>query len=119
MGFQDRPYYREGTGSSGNPLMWLWSGSVHLFTVFGIRVRLHASLLVLIVLVLLLGLGEGSNVQARVQSMAALFVIVLLHEFGHCFAARWTGGNAEEIMLTPLGGIAMAYARRNWRSQAI
>jgi len=42
--------------------------------------------------------------------MGALFVIVLLHEYGHCFAARSVGGNAEEIILTPLGGLAMAYA---------
>src|SRR4051794_14999246 len=110
MGFEDRPYYRDSTGSSGNPMMWLLTGSVPLFTVIGIRVRLHASLLVFIVLVLLFGLGEGSNVAARVQSMAVLFVIILLHEFGHCFAARSTGGSAEEILMTPLGGLAMAYA---------
>jgi hypothetical protein len=25
----------------------------------------------------------------------ALFLVILLHEFGHCFAARWTGGGRE------------------------
>ena len=112
MAFQDRSYYREGPDSTGNPLMWMLTGSVPLFTVFGIRVRAHASLIILIVLVLLFGLGQGSNVQARVQSMAILFLVILLHEFGHCFAARWTGGTAEDILMTPLGGLAMAYARR-------
>jgi Zn-dependent protease len=44
-----------------------------------------------------------------------LFVVILLHEFGHCFAARWTGGSADEIVMTPLGGLAMAMAvRRPW-----
>src|SRR5687768_13274717 len=105
MAFQDRHYYREGGGATGNPLMWLLTGSVPLFTIFGIRVRAHASLIVIIGLVLLFGLGQGSNVQARVQSMGVLFVVILLHEFGHCFAARWTGGNAEEILMTPLGGL--------------
>ena len=113
MGFQDRHYYREGGGSTSNPLAWLMTGSVHLFTVFGVRVRAHASLIVLIVLVLLFGLGQGSSVIARVQSMAELFVVILLHEFGHCFAARSTGGAADEILMTPLGGLAMAMARRN------
>jgi len=103
----------------GNPLMWLWNGSVPLFTAFGIHVRAHASLVLLIVLVLLFGLGEGTTVEARVQSMAILFVIILLHEYGHCFGARATGGSAENIMMTPLGGLAMAMARRTPWSQFV
>jgi Zn-dependent protease len=35
-----------------------------------------------------------------------LFLSVLLHELGHCFAARWSGGDAQEILLWPLGGLA-------------
>jgi Zn-dependent protease len=35
-----------------------------------------------------------------------IFVIVLLHEFGHAFACRQTGGQADHIILWPLGGIA-------------
>jgi Zn-dependent protease len=37
---------------------------------------------------------------------AVLFAIVLLHEFGHCWGARRTGGEADEILLWPLGGLA-------------
>ena len=112
MAWQDRHYYRDPSSGAGNPLMWLLTGSVHLFTVFGIRVRLHASLIVFTVLVLLLGLGRGTTLHDRAVSMAVLFGIVLLHEFGHCFAARWTGGSADEVMLTPLGGLAFTMARR-------
>lgn len=36
-----------------------------------------------------------------------LYLSVLLHEFAHVFAARWTDGSADEIHLTPVGGIAM------------
>ena len=115
MGWEDRPYYRD-RPQSPNPLMWLWTGSVHLFTVAGIRVRIHASLILVIALVLLLGLGGfGDSIVMRVQSMAMLFLIILLHEFGHCFAARSVGGSADEILMTPLGGLAMAMApRRPW-----
>src|SRR5688500_2940093 len=115
MGWEDRPYYRD-RGTPSNPLQWLWTGSVHLFTVAGIRVRIHASLLLVIGLVLLFGLGGfGDSIALRVQSMAMLFLIILLHEFGHCFAARPAGGTAEEILMTPLGGLAMAMApRRPW-----
>src|SRR5262249_4862993 len=31
---------------------------------------------------------------------------VLLHEFSHCFGARWVGGDASEVLLWPLGGLA-------------
>ena len=36
----------------------------------------------------------------------ALFGIVLLHEFGHALACRQVGGQANRIMLWPLGGVA-------------
>jgi Zn-dependent protease len=36
-----------------------------------------------------------------------LFFSVLLHEFGHCFAGRWMEGDAQEILMWPLGGLAM------------
>lgn len=36
----------------------------------------------------------------------SLFGIVLLHEFGHAFACRSVGGEAGNIILWPLGGIA-------------
>ena len=57
MAWQDRHYYRDRGSGTGNPLMWLLTGSVPLFTIFGIRVRAHASLIILIVLILLLGWG--------------------------------------------------------------
>lgn len=115
MAFQDRPYYRDRSDSTGNPLMWLMTGSLPLFTVFGVRVRMHASLALVIAFVLLFGWGFGDTIAMRVQSMLMLFTVILLHEFGHCFAARSVGGNAEDILMTPLGGLAMAMApRRPW-----
>src|SRR5688572_26946288 len=108
MAWQDRPYYRDRDPSAGNPLMWLLTGSVPLFTVFGIRVRAHASMVLYAVLVLIFGLGPGYAWQDRVQNVTLLFAIVLLHEFGHCFAARWVGGEANDILMHPLGGLAMA-----------
>jgi Zn-dependent protease len=36
----------------------------------------------------------------------AIFLFVLLHEFGHVLACRQTGGQANHILLWPLGGIA-------------
>jgi Zn-dependent protease len=36
----------------------------------------------------------------------ALFAIVLMHEFGHALACRQVGGQADLIVLWPLGGVA-------------
>jgi stage IV sporulation protein FB len=114
MGWQDRPYYRDRGDTSGSPLLWLLNGSVPLFTAFGIRVRAHASLVLCVLLVLIFGLGRGFTWQDRVESMSILFLVVLLHEFGHCFAARWVGGTAEDILMTPLGGLALSRPPRRW-----
>ena len=41
----------------------------------------------------------------------ALFLIVLIHEFGHTLACRQVGGQANQIVLWPLGGVAYVDAR--------
>jgi Zn-dependent protease len=48
---------------------------------------------------------EGKWLDATVL-MLLLFGSVLLHELGHCFAARGVGGEAHEVLLWPLGGLA-------------
>lgn len=93
--------------------MWLLNGSVPLYTAFGIRVRMHVSLLLVIVLGLLFA-GKMGFVNA-ITLYAVLFGVILLHEYGHCFAARWMGGDAEEILMWPLGGLALTGApNRPW-----
>jgi Zn-dependent protease len=47
----------------------------------------------------------GSWIDATML-MALLFVVILLHEFGHCFGARAVDGDAQEVMMWPLGGLA-------------
>src|SRR4051812_21187860 len=96
--------------------MWIFNGSVPLFTVFGIRVRAHASLLVLIVIEMLFSASQhGMGVWNAMTFSTLLFAIILLHEFGHCFAARSVGGEANDILMWPLGGLAYADApNRAW-----
>jgi hypothetical protein len=125
MGWQDRPYSRDQSFKS-NPLLWLFSGSVPLFTAFGVRVRMHASLLLLIVLALATSeMPGGMGIDNAMTMVIALFSIILLHEYGHCFAARSVGGDANEILMWPLGGLAFADAppaplaavlHRRWRA---
>ncbi len=110
MGYQDRPYARDDYGRGGMPrwAWWLLAGRVPLFTVFGIKVQLHSSMVIVLGVVLALGLSDQFRVVDRIPFALMLFGIVLLHEFGHCFAARWVGGEADEIVMHPMGGLAMA-----------
>jgi len=84
----------------------LRSGSLHLFRVAGIDVFLHWSWFVIAVYEIGARQGRYSNYAWSALEYLAIFVIVLLHEFGHAFACRSVGGTANRIMLWPLGGVA-------------
>jgi Zn-dependent protease len=80
-------------------------GAVRLFRLAGIDVFLHWSWFV----VALYEVQRAHAYRSPVWNVAeylALFVIVTLHEFGHSLACRQVGGNAERIVLWPLGGVA-------------
>src|SRR4051794_14875180 len=88
-----------------DPMTW----SFPLGRMFGIAVRVHVLLpLVMLGLILRALTHEGSTVSLGEAGlmMVLLFVSVLLHEFGHCFAARSVDGDASEILMWPLGGLA-------------
>lgn len=110
MGWQDRDYNQSGAGSgTANPVLNALMGSVPLGTWFGIRVRVHASLIIFMVLTTLFESRlPYFDIRIRLFTMAALFLIILLHEFGHCFASRAVGGHPEEILMWPLGGLAFS-----------
>ncbi len=112
MGWEDRPYYRDRGSSTGATIWSALNGSIPLFTAFGIRVRVHMWLLFFIASTIIFTHAKNYDLQTRVTSMGMLFSIVLLHEFGHCFAARSVGGTAEDIMLWPLGGLAFTHPPR-------
>jgi len=53
--------------------------------------------------------GRGRNYSSilwNVLEYLTLFLIVLIHEFGHALACRQVGGIANRIVLWPLGGVA-------------
>ena len=99
--------------------MWLLSGRVFLFRFWGVDVYAHASLIVLSVLVLLLGTPFGAEPLDRFIFVIVLFGIVLLHEFGHIFGARVSGGEANLVELTPLGGLAFTMPAKGPRPALI
>ena len=100
-----------------NPLTW----SVQLGRILGVTVRVHVLFLVFIVIELLRPLfgSTGLGVGPTVLLLVCLFGVVLVHEFGHCLACRWSGGSANEILMWPLGGLAFCIPRERWTSHLI
>jgi Zn-dependent protease len=89
-----------------DPMTW----SIPLFRAFGIQVKLHILYILVAAGMLWQESGfddsKGHLAEYALIWIVMLFVVVLLHEFGHCFAARRVDGEAEEILMWPLGGLA-------------
>jgi Zn-dependent protease/CBS domain-containing protein len=83
-----------------------WSYSIG--RVSGIDVRVHATFLLLLLFWGYVGYTEGGQSAAifSVVFISLLFFCVLLHEFGHAFAARAYGIKTPDITLLPIGGVA-------------
>ena len=81
-------------------------GSIRLFQFSGINVFLHWSWFLVAVYEIQGRAGRYSSITWNVLEYLALFLIVLLHEFGHSLACRQVGGRANQIVLWPLGGVA-------------
>ena len=81
-------------------------GSIHLFRFSGIDVFLHWSWFFVAIYEIQTRAGSYSSVTWNILEYLALFLIVLLHEFGHALACRQVGGRANRIVLWPLGGVA-------------
>jgi Zn-dependent protease len=81
-------------------------GSFRIFSFNGIQVFLHWSWFLWAVYETRGGVARYSSNTWNVLEFLALFLIVLMHEFGHALACRQVGGRADQIVLWPLGGVA-------------
>ncbi|MDP6356759.1 MAG: hypothetical protein QF473_16730 [Planctomycetota bacterium] len=79
---------------------------------FGITVKLHLLLIILFVAecIRFLFTSGPIGLVIFVPIYIGVFLLILLHEYGHCFAARKVGGSANEVLLWPLGGLAFCHA---------
>lgn len=103
MGYSDKPL--------DNPINW----SFKVGRLFGIDIRVHIAFVICAFVLIAMEMPKGEDASTvplatsllhALGGYAILFIIVLLHEFGHCFGARYTGGEAHEILIWPLGGLA-------------
>src|SRR5438067_738474 len=85
----------------------LMFSSLKIGRYFGIPVYLHATLLLLPVLVFYNSKNSGwGHSLLALAVTSAVFVCVLLHEFGHALMALWFGIRTRDVTLYPIGGIA-------------
>ncbi len=117
---------RDGTGGFGdamgrafgdNPLTW----SLPMYCAWGIQVRIHVLFIIFVLAQLVFSFFTDGAFGPRfmIITMGGLFGIVLLHEYGHCIACRMVGGDADEIMLWPLGGLASCMPPDTWRAHLV
>jgi len=105
MSYSDRPL--------DNPINW----SFKVGRLFEIDLRVHITFVIFAIVMIAMEIPKPETgiklpfmtiLTYALGTYAILFFIVLLHEFGHCFGARYVGGEADEILLWPLGGLAYA-----------
>ncbi|MCS6864004.1 MAG: site-2 protease family protein [Gemmataceae bacterium] len=100
-----------------DPMSW----AVPLFRVFGIHIKIHIFFFIIVLGLFLrqMTLLQYDNVwwvDIFLLTVVVLFGSVLLHEFGHCFGARHVGGDASEILIWPLGGLAYTDIPHRWKA---
>ncbi len=84
-------------------------GAIRLIRLFGIPVQVHWSFFLLFVWVAYIGWSSGLGLYSAgwlALFMVALFVCVVMHEFGHALMARRFGIRTHDITLLPIGGVA-------------
>jgi Zn-dependent protease len=102
-----------------NPMNW----SLPLFRAFGVQVRVHI-LYIVITLSLFLRTAYGKDTFVSVSdvflfTVPLVFLSILFHEFGHIFGGRAVGGEGEEILMWPLGGLAFVEVPREWKAHTL
>lgn len=85
------------------------NGSFRIAKFFGIPVELHWTFGLLFAYIIYANIIRGADwteVMLNLLFVLALFVCVVMHEFGHALTARRYGVQTKDIILSPIGGIA-------------
>lgn len=77
-------------------------GSFHITTVRGVPIRLHFTALFLVIWIA----GQVPDLLTALVISTLLLASVALHELGHTVVAQRYGVTVQDILLTPIGGMA-------------
>ena len=84
-------------------------GSLQIAKFAGIPVKIHWTFGLLVLWISYLAAAHGLGIGGIVLSvliMLAIFLCVVLHEYGHALTAKKYGVTTRDIILSPIGGIA-------------
>ena len=102
-----------------DPLTWAFP----MFRAFGIPVKIHVFMLIFTFGMFLRQVtapgGSERVFEIFLLTGPVLFGLILLHEFGHCFAGRLMDGEAKEIILWPFGGLAVVDVPQHWKPHTV
>ena len=103
-------------GDAEHPLGW----GVTVGRLFGVRVRLHLLLIVYVLGQIAWSIPRDElGVAYMAMLMGGLLVVVLLHDLGHVAMCRRLGGEADDILLWPLGGLAPTVPPDGWKPRLL
>lgn len=83
--------------------------SIRLFKIAGIPVFVHWTFFILIFYVIGQGIADSETIAQlifEVSILLSVFLCVTLHEYGHALTAKRFGIITQDIILSPIGGIA-------------
>jgi Zn-dependent protease len=89
----------------GEKMKWSWK----IGKIAGIDLKIHLTFFFLVIwigLSTLINGGSSAAALTEILFILALFLCVVLHEFGHALAARIFGITTRDITLLPIGGLA-------------
>lgn len=92
-----------------------FGGSFKVARVADVDVKVH----VLFVLFVGLSMLSTSDPAGQAVFFLVLFGSVLVHELAHVLGARRMGGDADEVILWPLGGLAPLRLPQGWRPDLV
>ena len=85
-------------------------GTIDVVKILGIPIRIHWSFSILLFYIIGIGWYKNIDNQSIVLNFVfvmAVFFCVLLHELGHALAAKKFNVQTKEIIILPIGGVAM------------
>src|SRR5438445_13568405 len=97
------------------------SWSLPIFRIAGIQLRIHITFLLLIAWLAFGYYAQGGSAvaESRVIFVLLLFLCVVLHDFGHAFAAKAFGINTPDLTLLPISGVARPVGMHEEQVKAI
>ena len=82
---------------------------LHIGRYAGIDVYIHTTFFLLLLWVAFVHWSQGTGIVGIIGGLlfiTAIFLCVVLHEFGHALTARHFGIETRDIILLPIGGVA-------------